>query len=38
MAEDVRKGQDASELPPLDDRLVATAAARLDAAKIPYVF
>jgi hypothetical protein len=31
------KGQDDYELPPLDNRLVASAAARLDAAKIPYV-
>ncbi|KAH4841353.1 hypothetical protein HBH75_226730 [Parastagonospora nodorum] len=37
MAEDFRKGQDDSELPPLDDRLVASAAARLDADKIPHV-
>ncbi|OAF98606.1 uncharacterized protein CC84DRAFT_1170045 [Paraphaeosphaeria sporulosa] len=37
MAEDVSKGQDDSELPPLDDRLVASAAASLDASKIPYV-
>jgi hypothetical protein len=37
MAEDVSKGQDGSELPPLDNRLVASAAARLDAAKIPNV-
>ncbi|KAF2010825.1 hypothetical protein BU24DRAFT_427025 [Aaosphaeria arxii CBS 175.79] len=37
MAEDVGSGQDGSELPPLDDGLVASVAARLDAAKIHYV-
>ncbi|CAE7195670.1 hypothetical protein CFE70_007625 [Pyrenophora teres f. teres 0-1] len=37
MAEGLRKERDDSELPPLDDRLVALAATRLDAAKIPYV-
>ncbi|KAF1831779.1 hypothetical protein BDW02DRAFT_605691 [Decorospora gaudefroyi] len=37
MAEDFSKGQDDSELPPLDDSLVASAATRLDAAKIPHV-
>jgi len=37
MTKDVSKGQDDSELPPLDDRLVASAAAKLDAAKIPSV-
>jgi len=37
MAEDISKGQDDSKLPPLDDRLVASVAARLDAAKIAHV-
>jgi hypothetical protein len=37
IVEDVRKAEDDSELPPLDDRLVASAAARLDAAEIPHV-
>ncbi|KAF2502256.1 hypothetical protein BU16DRAFT_587409 [Lophium mytilinum] len=37
MTKDVSKGQDDSELPPLDDRLVASAAAKLNAANIPSV-
>jgi hypothetical protein len=37
MPEDLGKAQDESELPRLEDRLVASAAARLDAAKIPYI-
>ncbi|KAF2760782.1 hypothetical protein EJ05DRAFT_530615 [Pseudovirgaria hyperparasitica] len=37
MAEDVSQGKVDLELPPLDNRLVASAAARLDAAKIPHV-
>jgi len=37
MTEDVSKAPDGAELPPLDNRLVASAAATLDAVKIPHV-
>ena len=37
MTEDVSKAPDDAELPPLDNRLVASAAATLDAVKIPHV-
>jgi hypothetical protein len=37
MAEGFSNGQDYTDLPPLDNRLVASAAATLDAAKIPHL-
>lgn len=38
VAEGFSKGQDCADLPPLVNRLVRSAAARLDAAQIPNVF
>lgn len=37
MNEGFSKGQDNADLPPLDNGLVASAAARLDAASVPHL-